>query len=69
MTDQEIKQYLSDHNWSVDAEDCVMDMFNSSYQIIDKKYDGKTGLMTINTPDNEFTFEWNLHNYDERKDV
>ena len=57
MTDPEIKQYLSDHGWSVDAQDCVMDMFNTSYQILDKKYDFETGMMTINTPDNEFTFK------------
>lgn len=64
MNDPEIKQYLSDHNWSVDAEDCVMEVFNTSYQIIEKKYDFQTSLMTITTHDNEFTFKWNLHHYD-----
>lgn len=52
MIDFEINQYLSDHNWSVNVEDCAMKMFNTSYQIIDIKYDFKTGLMTIVTTDN-----------------
>lgn len=64
MTEPEIKQYLSDHNWSVGAQDCVLDVFNTSYQIIDKIYDSETNMMTIITPDNEFTFRWNLHYYD-----
>lgn len=64
MTDTEIKQYLSDHNWSVDAQDCTMKVLNRSYQIIDTIYDFDTRMMTIITPDNEFTFEWVLGKYD-----
>lgn len=41
-----------------------MEVFNTSYQIIDKIYDSETNMMTIITPDNEFTFRWNLHYYD-----
>ena len=28
MTDQEIKKYLDNHNWAVDAQDAFMDIFN-----------------------------------------
>ena len=64
MTDSEIKQYLDNHNWSVDAQDCVLEVFNTSHQILDKIYDYETSMMTIITPDNNFTFNWNLHQYD-----
>lgn len=64
MTDSEIKQYLDENNWSVNAQDCILDVFNTSYQIIAKIYDFETNMMTIITPDNEFTFKWNLHHYD-----
>lgn len=64
MTDSEIKQYLDNHNWSVDAQDCVLEVFNTSHQILDKIYDFETSMMTIITPDNNFTFNWNLHQYD-----
>lgn len=60
MTDEEIKQYLDSHNWSVDAHDCTMKVFNRSYQILSNYYDPETGLMTLITPDNEFIFKWNL---------
>lgn len=64
MTDLEIKQYLDNQNWSVDAQDCVLEVFNTSHQILDKIYDFETSMMTIITPDNNFTFKWNLHQYD-----
>ena len=60
MTDNEIEKYLSDHNWSVNAQDCLMDVLNTSYQIIDKHYDFDTSMMTLTTPDNMFTFKWIL---------
>lgn len=62
MTDAQIKQYLSDHNYRVDAQECTMKVLNRSYQILDTIYDFDTGMMTIITPDNEFTFEWVLGN-------
>lgn len=37
-----------------------MNMFNTSHQIIDKNYNLNTGMMTIRTPENEFTFQWTL---------
>lgn len=60
MTDLEIKQYLDENNWSVNAQDCLMKVFNTSYQIISTKYNFKNGMMTIITPDNKFIFEWVL---------
>lgn len=62
MTDEQIKQYLSEHNHRVDAQDCTMKVLNRSYQIIDTIYDLDTRTMTIVTPNNEFTFEWVLGN-------
>lgn len=60
MTDKQIKQYLSDHNWSVDAQDCLMKVINRSYQIKDTIYNPDTRMMTIITLNNKFTFKWNL---------
>lgn len=67
MTDQEIKQYLDNNNGAIDAQDALMNIFNTSPQIIDKKYDFKNHLMTIVTPNNKFTFKWLLGNPIERK--
>ena len=39
MTDEEIKQYLIDHQFQISASDGILDIFNTSYQIIDKHYD------------------------------
>ena len=36
MSDEEIKQYLIDHSYQVPAQDGILDIFNTSYQIIDK---------------------------------
>ena len=60
MTDKEIKEYLDKNNWIVDAQDCIKKVLNRSYQIIDTIYDFDTGMMTIITPDNVFTFKWVL---------
>ncbi len=60
MTDLEIKQYLDKNNWAVDAQDCLMKVLNTSRQILDTIYNFKTGMMTIITPSNKFTFKWNL---------
>ncbi len=62
MTDHEIREYLDSHNWEVEAQDCLMDVLNTSYQIIDAHYDFDTGMMTITTPDNTFIFKWKLGN-------
>ena len=60
MTDEEIKQYLLDYSYLIEAQDGILDIFNTSYQIIDKHYDPDSSLMTITTPDNTFTFLWVL---------
>ena len=63
MTDPEIKQYLDSNNWSVDAQNCLMKVLNTSHQIINTIYEPETSMMTIITPDNNFTFKWNLGKY------
>jgi hypothetical protein len=60
MLDYEIKQYLEKNNYRVNSQDCLMNVLNTSPQIIDTIYDFETRTMTIITPDNEFTFEWVL---------
>lgn len=62
MTDNEIREYLTSHNYEVEAQDCLMKVLNTSYQIIDKHYNLDTGMMTIVTPENTFTFKWKLGN-------
>lgn len=60
MTDLEIKQYLNKNNWKVKAQDFIMNVFNTSPQIIGVEYDSDTGEMTIRTYKNIFTFKWIL---------
>lgn len=60
MTDMEIKHYLDANSWSVNAQDCLMKVLNTSYQILDIIYDSETSIMTIITPENKFVFKWNL---------
>lgn len=60
MTDKQIEQYLNNNHWSVDPQDCIMNVFNTSPQIIYKNYNKNTGMMTIITPDNTYLFEWKL---------
>ena len=62
MSDEEIKQYLLSHNFQIPASDGILDIFNTSYQIIDSYYDTDSSIMTITTPDNIFTFLWILGN-------
>lgn len=62
MSDTEIYNYLDEHNYIVDAQDCLMKVLNTSYQIIERNYDFETNIMTITTPENVFTFKWKLHN-------
>lgn len=61
MTDSEILSYLVTNNFEVNAQDCIMKVFNTSYQIIHKNYDYDTNVMTITTPKNIFTFKWKLN--------
>ena len=60
MTDEEIIQYLRDRNFQVSASDGIMDILNTSYQIIDTHYNPRSSVMTITTPKNTFSFLWVL---------
>ena len=62
MTDEEIKQYLIDHQFQISASNGILNIFNTSYQIIDKHYDPISSVMTITTPKNIFSFLWVLGN-------
>ena len=62
MTDEEIKQYLIDHHFQISASDDILDIFNTSYQIIDTHYNHRISVMTITTPKNTFSFLWVLGN-------
>ena len=62
MTDEEIKQYLIDHQFQISASNGILDIFNTSHQIIDKHYDPDSGIMTIKTPKNTFSFLWVVSN-------
>lgn len=60
MADAEIEEYLQRHGYSVDPQDCIIKIFNTSRQIISTNYDFDTQMMTIITPEHQFTFYWNL---------
>ena len=62
MLDREIYEYLLKRGFTIKAQDGILDIFNTSYQIIDKHYDPDSGIMTIKTPDNTFSFLWMLGN-------
>lgn len=62
MTDNEIKEYLDSHSFEVETQDCLMKVLNTSHQIINSDYNFDTGMMTITTPENIFTFKWKLGN-------
>lgn len=62
MTDDEIEQYLIDHSYLIKAQDGILDILNTSYQIIESNYDPDSSIMTITTPDNTFSFLWQLGN-------
>lgn len=57
MTDLEIKQYIDKNKGIINAQDCIIDILNTSYQIISKRYDFNSKTMKIRTPDNIFTFK------------
>ena len=57
MTDMEIRQYLNHNNYSVTSQNCIMDILNTSRQIIEEKYDSSNQRMMLRTPENVFTFQ------------
>lgn len=60
ISDAEIKEYLVKNHFAVDAQDCLIKVLNTSYQIVDTIYDFDSGMMIIATPENTFSFKWNL---------
>lgn len=58
MTDLEISSYLTLRNFKVDSQNFLMDMLNTSPQIINEIYDFEKRVMTIITPNNKFSFKW-----------
>lgn len=67
LTDLEIKNYLNIRNWKVDPQEFLMDVLNTSHQIISENYDSRTKMMTVVTPDNTFVFKWNLLTSNKRR--
>ena len=60
MTDEEIIQYLRDRNFQISAPDGIMDVLNTSSQIIGTHYKPMSSVMTIKAPKNTFSFLWVL---------
>lgn len=56
MTDLEIKQYIDKHHGVINAQNVIMDILNTSKQIVNKYYDFDTHKMILKTPQNIFTF-------------
>lgn len=56
MTDQEIKEYLLSHRNHISNEELHRDILETSPQITDIYYEHMYDLITIITPDNQFTF-------------
>ena len=56
MTDREIRQYLNQNNHAVTSQDCIMDILNTSRQIIEERYDPANQQMMLRTPEHIFTF-------------
>lgn len=63
MTDTEIMGYIKMNNYKINAQEFVLDVLNTSPQILDTIYNSENKMMTIITPDNKFTFEWVLGRY------
>ena len=62
MLDREIYEYLLKRGFTIKAQDGILDIFNTSYQIIDTHYNPRSSVMTIKTPKNTFSFLWVLGN-------
>ncbi|WP_305113933.1 hypothetical protein [Thomasclavelia cocleata] len=63
MTDTEILNYLTEQDFLVSTQDCIMKILNTSHQVIEEKYDFDTKTMTIITPDNLFSFKLNVRGH------
>ena len=58
--EKEIQDYLISHNYSVEPQDFIAKFLNCNYEIEDIGYNTNTDMITIITPNTEFTFKWNL---------
>lgn len=58
--EQEISQYLTIHNYTVDPQEFISKFINCNYEVKDIGYDLKTDMITLFMPNTEFTFKWNL---------
>jgi hypothetical protein len=63
MTDIEIMGYIKTNNYKINAQEFVLNVLNTSPQILDTIYNSENKMMTIITPDNKFAFEWVLGRY------
>ena len=61
MSDNEILTYLQDRNYEVNAQDCIMDIFNTSCQIKERIFNIEDLTMTIVTDKNKFVFKLKLN--------
>lgn len=57
MTDSEIKVYLENRNYEISSHDCIFDILNTSFQIINEEYDFDKRIMKLSTPNNIFKFK------------
>lgn len=57
MTDLEIDNYIKFNSYEISSYNCIMDILNTSPQIISEKYDFDKRIMTISTPNNIFKFK------------
>lgn len=62
MSNSEIKKYLDENNYQVHAQDGIINILNTSHQIIGIKYNPDNKTMTLVTPDYTFEFIWILEN-------
>lgn len=60
MTDTEIENYLNQNNWSVQPNDFIHDVMNTSPQVSISHYDSENKLMTVETGEMRFTFHWDI---------
>lgn len=60
MTDLELENYLNQNNWSVQPNNFIHDVMNTSPQVTIFHYDLENKLMTIETGEKRFTFHWNI---------
>ena len=60
MLDYEIEEYLNQNEWSVNPNDFIHDVMNTSPQVMISHYDSENKLIKIETGEKRFTFHWNI---------